>query len=331
MKMLLLLTALCTTTAFANNNFDLGIGATFPQTNTSFNNDANTDIAGFFNYRYSTSERWSFGAGLYHLSFSDTDLNDEALYFLSRYELSTSSKINPFLIVGLGAANISPDNGHDYARGSAMIGAGIDTNINDCFRVGLNLNYHHVGKFDSVATEQHTLVPSLSFTYAPKAKHSHHSHNKKAAQMKDADKDGIADNHDACPDTAPNATVNKVGCDISKKDLNIALDVKFLTGKSAINESSTAKVDKLANFLKANKDVRVEIQGHTDSSGARALNMSISERRARAVKAYLIVKHGISAERLEAKGYGPDMPVSSNDSYQGRLANRRVEAKVLSN
>jgi len=56
--------------------------------------------------------------------------------------------------------------------------------------------------------------------------------------------------------------------------------------------------------------------------------MSISAKRASAVRAYLINKHGISGDRLTAKGYGPDFPVKSNGTYAGRLANRRVEAKV---
>lgn len=351
MKMLLTLAILCASNAFASSHFDLGVGATFPQTHTDFNNEADTNIAGFFNYRYSTSKRWSFGAGLYHLSFSDTDLNDDALYVLTRYELSPDSRFNTFLLAGLGVANISPEGGHDYARGTAVIGAGVDTQLSDSFRVGLNVNYHHVEKFDDdlVGSEQHIIVPSLFVTYSIGAKHKtkahgehnahHHKHNSADhhnkyhanAKTNDADKDGVIDSRDACPNTAVNTKVNDIGCDIANKDLKLSLNVKFLTGKAKINETSTARVDRLASIMKSNKELKIEVQGHTDSSGPRAFNVYLSQQRADAVKAYLTEKHGIAAERLQAKGYGPDMPKESNATAAGRVANRRVEAKVLSN
>ena len=72
----------------------------------------------------------------------------------------------------------------------------------------------------------------------------------------------------------------------------------------------------------------MEIQGHTDISGTHAYNMTLSQRRADAVKAYLISK-GISAERMTTKGYGPDRPIATNATGAGRAENRRVEFKPL--
>jgi OOP family OmpA-OmpF porin len=80
--------------------------------------------------------------------------------------------------------------------------------------------------------------------------------------------------------------------------------------------------------MKANPDVKVEIQGHTDSRGSLALNERLSQQRAEAVRDYLIGQ-GIAAERLTARGYGPHNPIASNETADGRAQNRRVELKPL--
>lgn len=69
------------------------------------------------------------------------------------------------------------------------------------------------------------------------------------------------------------------------------------------------------------------IEGHTDSSGRRNINMSLSKKRAEAVKKFL-EKQGVDSSKLEAVGYGPDKPISSNRTRRGRAKNRRVEFKI---
>jgi len=83
-------------------------------------------------------------------------------------------------------------------------------------------------------------------------------------------------------------------------------------------------LDEAVKGLKVWGDVNVEVAGHTDSVGTDEHNMDLSQRRAEAVRAYLIGK-GISAERLVAKGYGESQPVADNDTEAGRFKNRRVE------
>jgi len=76
------------------------------------------------------------------------------------------------------------------------------------------------------------------------------------------------------------------------------------------------------------KDATVEIAGHTDSTGGRAHNLDLSQRRAEAARDYLIAK-GIDPSRMTAKGYGPDEPVADNSTQDGRAMNRRVELRRM--
>jgi OmpA-OmpF porin, OOP family len=78
-------------------------------------------------------------------------------------------------------------------------------------------------------------------------------------------------------------------------------------------------------MLDGHPDLRLRIEGHTDDTGNPDSNRTLSERRADAVKAFLVAEHGIDEDRLETAGLGPDQPVAPNDTPEGRQQNRRVE------
>ena len=81
------------------------------------------------------------------------------------------------------------------------------------------------------------------------------------------------------------------------------------------------------SFLNDNASVQVEIGGHTDNTGSKALNVELSKNRAKSVHDYLVEK-GIDPARLSYKGYADEEPVASNDSVSGRAKNRRTEFKI---
>lgn len=137
----------------------------------------------------------------------------------------------------------------------------------------------------------------------------------------DTDKDGVTDDLDQCPETPVDANVDARGCWVIK-------DLRFNTGKADILASSIKNVDAVANVMVKNPDMRLEVQGHTDSVGKAKYNKTLSEKRAQAVMDYLISK-GISKNRMVAKGYGMDVPAADNKTEEGRAANRRVELKPL--
>lgn len=147
----------------------------------------------------------------------------------------------------------------------------------------------------------------------------------------DSDEDGVADVDDHCPDE-PGLAVN-AGCpEVSeevKEVLAEALEgVKFQSGKDVITRSSYAILDKVEEAMLANESLHLKISGHTDNTGDHDMNLKLSEKRAQAVKKYL-VDHGMTADRIEAKGYGDTQPIEDNSTAEGRKHNRRVEFEIV--
>lgn len=103
--------------------------------------------------------------------------------------------------------------------------------------------------------------------------------------------------------------------------------VEFESGKTTLTAKGKLLLDEMALALQKLKDKKVEIIGHTDGVGLRASNLALSKARADEVKIYLASK-GISAEVLSTSGQGPDQPVASNDSADGRAHNRRIEFRI---
>ena len=104
-------------------------------------------------------------------------------------------------------------------------------------------------------------------------------------------------------------------------------DLLFDTGKADLKGGATAHLAKLSSFLNQYQDRSVVIEGHTDNVGSEDYNTNLSQRRADAVKSYL-VGQGVSATRVSTYGKGESSPVSSNDSATGRQQNRRVEVII---
>ena len=106
-------------------------------------------------------------------------------------------------------------------------------------------------------------------------------------------------------------------------------NIGFDLNKATVKSESEPILDEVAAYLKANPNVKMEIQGHTCNLGTAAYNLKLSDRRAAAVKAYLIKDKAIKANRLETKGYGLTRPVAPNDKEENRARNRRVEFKPI--
>jgi len=164
---------------------------------------------------------------------------------------------------------------------------------------------------------------------------------KYAQEMGDDDGDGVANKFDKCPGTPANTVVDGAGCPIKvqreviketkvvvteadRKVVDEAIkNLEFDLGKATIRAKSYTTLNKVAALL-VEKNFSLKLAGHTDNTGSMALNLRLSKERAEAIKAYL-VSQGANASRIEATGYGPNQPIASNKTAEGRQKNRRVE------
>jgi outer membrane protein OmpA-like peptidoglycan-associated protein len=106
--------------------------------------------------------------------------------------------------------------------------------------------------------------------------------------------------------------------------LNMPSHVTFATDSAQISPAFQSTLDQVASTISEYADTRVQIAGHTDSTGSESYNQQLSERRAQAVANYLIGR-GVAGSRISTVGYGETQPVASNDTVEGRQQNRRVE------
>jgi OmpA-OmpF porin, OOP family len=140
----------------------------------------------------------------------------------------------------------------------------------------------------------------------------------------DRDNDGVNDEVDKCPDVP--GSINNEGCpEIKFTPENIT----FKTGSAVLTATGIKELtDNVLPPLKQYEKANVEIQGHTDNTGNAASNLKLSQKRADAVKAWL-VKNGIAAERMTTKGFGQTEPVGDNKTTSGRAKNRRVHIELI--
>ncbi|MEZ5366891.1 MAG: OmpA family protein [Bryobacterales bacterium] len=129
------------------------------------------------------------------------------------------------------------------------------------------------------------------------------------------------------PTPATPARVSKQELQRSIDDLIAGRVVEFESGRDRLTQRGGALVDEVAALLGRFPDARVEIAGHTDSQGTSRNNLTLSKRRAEAVRKRL-VEGGVADSRLTAEGYGEDRPIADNKTSAGRLRNRRVEFTV---
>lgn len=141
----------------------------------------------------------------------------------------------------------------------------------------------------------------------------------------DTDGDGIPDHLDECPLVPGLPEFN--GCPPPPPPpLDLDIIVYFGTDLTKLDAEDKEKLDKLAAQLIESEETAIIAGGHTDITGSASYNQGLSERRAQAVKDYLVEK-GVAAERITIKGFGEDQPADTNDTPEGRANNRRVEFK----
>lgn len=236
------------------------------------------------------------------------------------YEFDATAHIKPYVIGGVG---------YEYVRGAIK-----ETFENNAFvqgGVGLayvfnnNVKLRLEGKSLQIVggeNQDNEIIVSagISIPLHPAAPDTNTCPKK--IQGDDADRDGIEDSQDQCPNTPCYFTVNQYGCAIKA-----LLEIHFAVNKDIIRPHSLPKVEEFATFLRSNKGSHIKIIGHTDSDGSTSHNLDLSKRRARSV-ANKLRALGISPTRLSSKGMGESSPIASNATVAGKSKNRRIVAKI---
>jgi OOP family OmpA-OmpF porin len=292
----------------------------------------------------------------------DTQITRLFIDQLKEYEIVSNLKL--FALVGLGYEKnysylIENDPYFNY-------GAGVKYALNDKFT--LRVDARHLLRFDGMKHVMYTAGLSIGFgesaskklpiTDEPKQiqdepkqiqdepKQIQKDIKEVTQETKvvkkvvlDSDNDGVINTKDRCPNSAPNANVDTNGCKIEVKKViskevakkmakPVDLEIVFASNSDKIKSLDSKKFEPYAEYLKIDKDAKVIIEAHTDSTGSAAYNLKLSQKRAKSAKAQL-VSMGIEASRIKDIGYGETKPKVSNDTAKNREINRRVTVRIV--
>ena len=262
---------------------------------------------------------------------------------LRRHFIQEGRGWNPDIVAGLGMQRSeeeyvinsvdSPAQRRDNNL-AAKLGVGLQTTLDN--RVGVRAEVAYRADFDdqSVAAPQEDwfgdVLASVGVVIplGPKAEAAAPPAPPAAPSCADLDDDGDGVNNcdDKCPGSQAGQTIGPDGCPVP-----VSIDLKgvnFDFDKSTLRPDAVAILNEAVEILKRYPDLRVEVAGHTDLCGTDVYNQSLSERRANAVKAYLVSK-GIEKNRVYTEGKGKKQPVADNKTAEGRAKNRRVEIEVV--
>ncbi|PKN20350.1 MAG: hypothetical protein CVU71_00725 [Deltaproteobacteria bacterium HGW-Deltaproteobacteria-6] len=241
-------------------------------------------------------------------------------------------KLVPFLAVGAGGVNYSEsaEKINESRRDKIAVdyGAGLKYFLTE--NIALRGDVRHVIPFDAIHSDMlYTVGVTFAFGGAKKVVQAPAAVVEEAKPQAAAAPVVESKPAPAAPVSAP-AVVEEVkrpaaaAPEIIEKG-RTTLNVLFDTNKAIIKKNSFKDVDNLVSVMKQYPELNVVIEGHTDNVGSAAYNKKLSQKRANAVKAYM-VKKGIDAKRLTAEGFGLEKPIADNKTKAGKAKNRRVEA-----
>ncbi len=287
-------------------------------------------------------------------NFENKTLGGDLLLVLGR-----DGKVQPFLLGGIGFQGSKIEGTAHDSDTVYNIGAGFLANVFGDSRASLRgeyryLNYDNYGQnlddqLFSIGVQfpfgKKTSAPVVAAVVPAAA----------APAPRDTDGDGVVDDMDKCPGTVSGAAVDANGCELDgDKDgvvnrldkcpnstAGVAVDingceimaeiklpgVNFERNSDLLAAGAESALNDAAATLKKNPGIKVEVAGHTDSVGAAEYNESLSARRAATVRDYLI-RQGVAADRMTARGYGESQPTDTNETEAGKAANRRVVLRI---
>lgn len=273
------------------------------------------------------------------------------------YDLFPSSRFHPYLGGGAGVARIAVrdpalDSAGTFTDGENLrsafdavfawqAGGGLRYDLTQRWTASLDYRYlrSNVGRFDLLANNPDSHMRTRYQSHAALFSIRYHFGAPAAAPVEapvepvqvvpvDSVPEPVlaAAPEPVCQPPLPGAAIDLDGCKVG--DVIVLRGVNFAFDKATLMINAKTLLDGVAAALARQPDIKVALQGHTDSRGADAYNLRLSDQRAKAVRDYLI-SSGIDAGRMTAAGFGETMPVADNATDEGRELNRRVELKVV--
>ncbi|MDR2199102.1 MAG: OmpA family protein [Deltaproteobacteria bacterium] len=269
---------------------------------------------------YNFTKNWGI-EGFGHYAFNLDEKNvpaDEVArdhdVFLARfngiYHFLTDYNFVPYFTLGVGALKLEGDNGTDYNSATANAGLGFKYFFNEVVALRMELNeVYAFKKDDDFRFSGPSITAGLTFQFA------------QPTACPDSDGDGVCDALDKCPGTPAGYKIDSDGCPIA---VSITLDIKFDFDKAVVKPQYRNEVERVAEFLNRHPGSTAVIEGHTDSRGSDEYNLKLSDRRAAAVRDYLVRQFNVDPAKITSVGYGESRPIATNDTAAGRAENRRV-------
>lgn len=230
-----------------------------------------------------------------------------AFYAIMGLKHLEAGKGHTALNLGLGADGMITDRWSAFAEGTVY--GGVDEAFAD-FGAKVGVRYHFSPQ--KVAQDEQPVA-----SMAPA----------EPAVAADQDRDGVIDDNDLCPDSAPEFMVDANGCVVLESvPVTIKLDVLFASNSAAVDATYHDEIASVAEFMKKHPEGKVEISGHTSAKGDADYNMALSTRRAKAVADVLVQEFGVNADRVSYQGYGESQLLDTADTEEAARMNRRIEA-----
>lgn len=257
------------------------------------------------------------------------------------YRLFGDAEFTPYLLAGGGISrNDVANNRSSEFGGYANAGLGLMTSpltqsglrlradaryLYDSFDDNFSDLHFSLGVTVPIGATRRQIVEKVTVIERPVVVES-----ERVVELADSDRDGVVDGVDQCPNTLEGLQVNAVGCVDTGEGQSVVLDgVTFEFNSNRLTANARDILRRAADALIGQRDLSVELAGHTDSSGDENYNLRLSQNRADAVRDYLI-ELGVNPDRLTAVGYGETQPIRRNNTEEGRERNRRVEFNVIS-
>ncbi|MDR1314303.1 MAG: OmpA family protein [Deltaproteobacteria bacterium] len=292
-------------------------GAIFPSNSTGMDNGAAFSLGLGYNFTK------NFGLEImgtaapnidddYDLPNEISGDNDVLLGRLNAlWHFDTGTKFTPYITAGIGAIKVNVERGHDYDSFTYNAGLGFKYFFDETVALRVEATEVMYAKKHEGDSRYHSPIVQAGLTFQFGG----------GPGCIDPDGDGVCEPFDKCPGTPAGYRVDADGCPIT---VTITLDVKFDFDKAVVKPAYRSEVERAATFLNQHPGSTAVVEGHTDSRGTEAYNQNLSERRARAVRDYLVTQFGVSAGRVSAVGYGKSRPIATNATDAGRAENRRV-------